>query len=197
MGHGQPGPCASQAAIPAVPVRHTVVVGDNSARRESGAFILHGASPARYGHWLRSVVSSVEGSGGRRAWSSSMRGMSGPRAITWSHARSGGGATWRRRKQPWRPGPTLVGPWSNGPWIWVAVGAGDRPPEPPQAGRSPGGRSGRSNTRLRQVLGWEPVIPLGEGLRRTYLWIDSQVAARLAPRPGDAAELASSARARR
>ena len=37
---------------------------DNSARRESGAFILHGASPARYGHWLRSVVSSVEGSGG-------------------------------------------------------------------------------------------------------------------------------------
>ena len=28
------------------------------------------------------------------------------------------------------------------------------------------------------------MIPLGEGLRRTYLWIDSQVAARLAPRPG-------------
>ena len=36
---------------------------DNSARRESGAFILHGSTPARYGHWLRSVLRSVNGTG--------------------------------------------------------------------------------------------------------------------------------------
>jgi lipopolysaccharide biosynthesis protein len=37
---------------------------DNSARRESGAFILHGATPASYERWLRSVVSAAETSGG-------------------------------------------------------------------------------------------------------------------------------------
>jgi nucleoside-diphosphate-sugar epimerase len=41
----------------------------------------------------------------------------------------------------------------------------------------PQGVRGRNsdNTRLRQVLGWEPVIPLEEGLRRTYEWIERQV----------------------
>ena len=43
----------------------------------------------------------------------------------------------------------------------------------------PQGVRGRNsdNTRLREVLGWEPRISLEEGLRRTYLWIDSQVRA--------------------
>jgi GDP-D-mannose 3', 5'-epimerase len=31
------------------------------------------------------------------------------------------------------------------------------------------------NTRLRQVLGWEPQISLEEGLARTYAWIESEV----------------------
>jgi GDP-D-mannose 3',5'-epimerase len=41
----------------------------------------------------------------------------------------------------------------------------------------PQGVRGRNsdNTRLREVLSWEPQISLEEGLRRTYLWIDSQV----------------------
>ena len=34
------------------------------------------------------------------------------------------------------------------------------------------------NTRLRAVLGWEPTITLEEGLRRTYGWIEEQLAAR-------------------
>ncbi|HEV8522950.1 MAG TPA: NAD-dependent epimerase/dehydratase family protein [Terriglobales bacterium] len=43
----------------------------------------------------------------------------------------------------------------------------------------PQGVRGRNsdNTRLRQVLGWEPEISLEEGLRRTYLWIEEQVRA--------------------
>jgi nucleoside-diphosphate-sugar epimerase len=43
----------------------------------------------------------------------------------------------------------------------------------------PQGVRGRNsdNTRLREVLRWEPRISLEEGLRRTYLWIDSQVRA--------------------
>jgi GDP-D-mannose 3',5'-epimerase len=36
------------------------------------------------------------------------------------------------------------------------------------------------NTRLRAVLGWEPAITLEEGLRRTYGWIEDQLAARAA-----------------
>src|ERR1700756_4540265 len=41
----------------------------------------------------------------------------------------------------------------------------------------PQGVRGRNsdNTRLKQVLGWEPQISLEEGLRRTYLWIKKQV----------------------
>jgi nucleoside-diphosphate-sugar epimerase len=46
----------------------------------------------------------------------------------------------------------------------------------------PQGVRGRNsdNTRLRSVLGWEPQISLEEGIARTYAWIESQVAARLA-----------------
>ena len=45
----------------------------------------------------------------------------------------------------------------------------------------PQGVRGRNsdNTRLRQVLGWEPEIPLEEGLTRTYTWIEAQVRAQL------------------
>jgi nucleoside-diphosphate-sugar epimerase len=41
----------------------------------------------------------------------------------------------------------------------------------------PQGVRGRNsdNTRLRQVLGWEPEISLEEGLTRTYAWIEAQV----------------------
>ncbi len=41
----------------------------------------------------------------------------------------------------------------------------------------PQGVRGRNsdNTRLRQVLGWEPQVSLEEGLQRTYLWIEDQV----------------------
>ncbi len=41
----------------------------------------------------------------------------------------------------------------------------------------PQGVRGRNsdNTRLRQVLGWEPEISLEEGLARTYAWIETQV----------------------
>ncbi len=43
----------------------------------------------------------------------------------------------------------------------------------------PQGVRGRNsdNTRLREVLGWEPQIPLEEGLARTYSWIEDQVRA--------------------
>jgi len=42
----------------------------------------------------------------------------------------------------------------------------------------PQGVRGRNsdNTRLREVLGWEPRISLEEGLSRTYAWIERQVA---------------------
>jgi GDP-D-mannose 3',5'-epimerase len=45
----------------------------------------------------------------------------------------------------------------------------------------PQGVRGRNsdNTRLRSVLGWEPQISLEEGLARTYMWIEEQVAATL------------------
>ncbi|ABF39898.1 NAD-dependent epimerase/dehydratase [Candidatus Koribacter versatilis Ellin345] len=45
----------------------------------------------------------------------------------------------------------------------------------------PMGVRGRNsdNTLLRQVLGWTPVISLEDGLRRTYRWIEAQVAAKL------------------
>jgi nucleoside-diphosphate-sugar epimerase len=43
----------------------------------------------------------------------------------------------------------------------------------------PQGVRGRNsdNTRLRQVLGWEPRISLEDGLAVTYAWIAQQVAA--------------------
>jgi hypothetical protein len=43
---------------------------------------------------------------------------------------------------------------------------------------APQGVRGRNsdNTRLRDVLGWEPQISLEEGLRRTYEWIEGQLA---------------------
>ena len=45
----------------------------------------------------------------------------------------------------------------------------------------PQGVRGRNsdNTRLREVLGWEPEISLEEGLARTYAWIEDQVRARM------------------
>jgi nucleoside-diphosphate-sugar epimerase len=45
----------------------------------------------------------------------------------------------------------------------------------------PQGVRGRNsdNTRLRQVLAWEPEIALEEGLARTYAWIEGQVSAQL------------------
>src|SRR5262249_39332205 len=48
----------------------------------------------------------------------------------------------------------------------------------------PQGVRGRNsdNTRLRQVLGWEPRISLGEGLAKTYDWIESRVRQDLAQR---------------
>jgi GDP-D-mannose 3', 5'-epimerase len=47
----------------------------------------------------------------------------------------------------------------------------------------PQGVRGRNsdNTRLREVLGWEPSITLEDGLARTYPWIEAQLAARLSP----------------
>jgi nucleoside-diphosphate-sugar epimerase len=47
----------------------------------------------------------------------------------------------------------------------------------------PQGVRGRNsdNTRLRQVLGWEPEISLEEGLARTYAWIEEKVRARSIP----------------
>jgi nucleoside-diphosphate-sugar epimerase len=45
----------------------------------------------------------------------------------------------------------------------------------------PQGVRGRNsdNTRLREVLSWEPQISLEEGLKRTYTWIEQQVAQKL------------------
>ena len=45
----------------------------------------------------------------------------------------------------------------------------------------PQGVRGRNsdNTRLRQVLGWEPAISLEESLARTYSWIEQQVWAQI------------------
>jgi len=48
--------------------------------------------------------------------------------------------------------------------------------------KGPQGVRGRNsdNTRLRDVLGWEPSITLEEGFARTYPWIEAQLAARMA-----------------
>jgi nucleoside-diphosphate-sugar epimerase len=47
----------------------------------------------------------------------------------------------------------------------------------------PQGVRGRNsdNSLLREVLEWEPEIPLEEGLRRTYGWVEEQVRQQLAP----------------
>ena len=61
-----------------------------------------------------------------------------------------------------------------------------------QASTSPGpqGVRGRNsdNTRLRQVLGWEPQISLEEGLAPHLRWIEQQVAAQLASAGASAAQ---------
>jgi GDP-D-mannose 3',5'-epimerase len=45
---------------------------------------------------------------------------------------------------------------------------------------APKGVNGRNsdNTRIREMLGWEPAIKLREGLERTYRWIESEMLAR-------------------
>lgn len=50
----------------------------------------------------------------------------------------------------------------------------------------PQGVRGRNsdNTKLREVLGWEPQISLEAGLDRTYAWIEQQVAQRMSRGPG-------------
>lgn len=50
----------------------------------------------------------------------------------------------------------------------------------------PQGVRGRNsdNTRLREVLGWEPQISLEEGLARTYAWIEQQVRHKLQAEAG-------------
>jgi nucleoside-diphosphate-sugar epimerase len=50
---------------------------------------------------------------------------------------------------------------------------------------APQGVRGRNsdNTRLRDVLQWEPEISLEEGLARTYRWIEQQVSAAAARAP--------------
>ena len=54
----------------------------------------------------------------------------------------------------------------------------------------PQGVRGRNsdNTRLRQVLGWEPEISLEDGLARTYVWIEDQVRQSKAASVGQAVE---------
>ena len=50
----------------------------------------------------------------------------------------------------------------------------------------PQGVRGRNsdNTRLREVLGWEPQVSLEEGLGTTYRWIEEQVRESLAGKNG-------------
>ena len=57
----------------------------------------------------------------------------------------------------------------------------------------PQGVRGRNsdNTRLREVLGWEPAIGLREGLEPTYAWIEQQVHAREESRWQEAVPLAT------
>jgi nucleoside-diphosphate-sugar epimerase len=59
----------------------------------------------------------------------------------------------------------------------------------------PQGVRGRNsdNTRLREVLGWEPAISLEEGLVITYRWIEEQVRLQLASVPAATNELVGAA----
>jgi len=49
----------------------------------------------------------------------------------------------------------------------------------------PQGVRGRNsdNTKLREVLDWEPKISLEEGLRKTYLWIENEIRSKAAASP--------------
>jgi len=62
----------------------------------------------------------------------------------------------------------------------------------------PQGVRGRNsdNTRIRQVLGWEPSIPLDQGLEITYKWIESELrnAGRISSRATRTAAIQSAAR---
>jgi len=42
------------------------------------------------------------------------------------------------------------------------------------------GRRNSDNTMIKRVLGWEPDIPLREGMEKTYAWIEQQYADRKA-----------------
>jgi GDP-D-mannose 3',5'-epimerase len=52
----------------------------------------------------------------------------------------------------------------------------------PHAPRGVAGRNS-DNTMIRRILGWEPSLPLREGLKHTYAWIDEQYHARKAGKP--------------
>jgi GDP-D-mannose 3',5'-epimerase len=49
---------------------------------------------------------------------------------------------------------------------------------------APRGVAGRNsdNTFIKEVLNWEPAVPFGEGLRKTYAWIETQFTDRKAGR---------------
>ena len=49
---------------------------------------------------------------------------------------------------------------------------------------APKGVNGRNsdNTMIKRILGWEPSIPLRDGLAKTYAWIEQQYADRKAGR---------------
>jgi nucleoside-diphosphate-sugar epimerase len=50
---------------------------------------------------------------------------------------------------------------------------------------APKGVRGRNsdNTKIKQLLGWEPSIPLSEGIAKTYAWIEKQYEDRKAGKP--------------
>ena len=58
----------------------------------------------------------------------------------------------------------------------IIAGIAEIPIEPKHVDGPQGVRGRNSdNTRLREILGWEPQISLEEGLARTYAWIEEQV----------------------
>jgi nucleoside-diphosphate-sugar epimerase len=59
---------------------------------------------------------------------------------------------------------------------------------------APKGVNGRNsdNTKIRQYLGWEPSIPLRDGMKRTYDWILSEM---LAVRSGEQGSYVAAAEA--